>query len=105
MTYPGLDDDLDANDPQWESDPIAFTNALAGRFDSPAEIRMIEILASDGASVDVQVTMESFLDGSGSHLVLRLVDTGDGYQVERADRTQTCHPGRGPQDYQPASCI
>ncbi len=107
VTYPGLDDYLDANDPGWETDPINFANALAGRVDSPAETLMIEVINSDADSPVIQVTTEGFLDdsGFGSRLVMRLRATDQGYRVEQADRAQTCQPGRGHQDYQPAPCL
>jgi len=106
VTYPGLDDYLDTNDPGWEADPTAFANALAGRIDSPAEMRTIEIINADTDSTDIQVTTERFLDDSsfGSRLVVRLRATDQGYRVEQAVRSQTCQPGRGHQDYQPALC-
>lgn len=106
VTYPGLDDYLDANDPEWETNPISFANALAGRIDSPAETLIIEVINSDADGAVIQVTAEGFLDdsGFGSRLVVRLRATDQGYRVEQADRTQTCQPGRGHQDYQPAPC-
>jgi len=108
VTYPGLDDYLDANNPGWENDPIGFANALAGRVDSPAETRTIEIINSDADGAEIHVTTEGFLDddsGFGSRLVVRLRATDQGYRVDQVDRTQACQPGRGHQDYQPAPCI
>jgi hypothetical protein len=106
VTYPGLDDYLDTNNPRWEQDPTGFAHALAGRTDSPAETRTIEVINSDTEGAEIQVTTEGFLDdsGFGSRLVVRLRATDQAYRVEQVERTQACQPGRGHQDYQPAPC-
>jgi hypothetical protein len=107
VTYPSLDDYLDTNNPEWEQDATGFANALAGRIDSPAETRTIEIINSDTDGAGIQVTTEGFLDdsGFGSRLVVRLRATDQGYRVERVERSQACQPARGHQDYQPAPCL
>lgn len=103
-TAPGLDEFLDANDPYWETDPIAFVAALR-RFDV-ASFHSIEVTESTADHVIVVDTTERLLDdsGFGSRRVFTLRPTEAGLRVESIALTQTCQPGRGHQDYQAAFC-
>jgi len=104
-TAPGLDEYLAANDPYWESDPVAFAAAL-GRFDV-ASLHSIEIVESTAELVTVVVTAERFLDDSvdGSRMTITLTPTDAGLRLVEIALTQACQPGRGQQDYQTSPCV
>ena len=108
----GLDEFLDANDVTWEHDPVAFAHAVVGPL-TPPESRQIRVLdgrAGGAGSVVVEVTTIGYPDDSvaaGRHvLVLASSDADDGaLRLVSGTFSQTCQPGRGQQDFQPALCI
>ncbi len=107
----GLDEFLDANDVPWEHDPVAFAHAVVGPL-TPPETRQIRVLdgRAGAGSVVVEITTTGYLDDSvaaGRHvLVLSPATADDGaLRLVSGQFSQSCQPGRGQQDFQPALCV
>ncbi|HWL42522.1 MAG TPA: hypothetical protein VNQ73_06220 [Ilumatobacter sp.] len=100
---PGLDEFLDANDPTWESDPVAFADAIAGP-PGVAESRTVELVSEE--PLVVELTTTGYLDDSvhGDRYRLTLAQVDDTLRLVEADYLTTCQPDRGHQDFQQDYC-
>lgn len=90
--------------PPWDTDPVAFADAVAGPLSSPAELRTINHIKTDAEQEIVTVTDERFLDDSVYATRLTITMTSNLRGVDTITWLNSCQPNRGHQDYQSAYC-
>lgn len=106
VTLPDIDTPIDAEAP-WARNPIAFGNAVAGRF-AVNEHRTIQHDRPSEDEFVVTVTTSNFFDDSvfASRLELTLRRDDDGsFRFVTGAWSQVCQPGRGHQEFSPDRCI
>ncbi len=107
VSAPGLNELLEAEAPRWETDPVAFADAITG---APGvnETRSVRLLSDDGTAVLVEVTTANYFDDSvfaGRHS-LTLERQPDGALRFVSGRfANACQPNRGQQELASELCV
>ena len=101
-----VNDDIDATQPVWAADPVAWGDTFGGVLD-PGAIRTVTTTAP-GDNVTVTVVYDNSLDSTlrATRFVLDLRRGSDGlYRFVSGTYDIACWPDHGHQDFQPQNCF
>ena len=98
---------LDTSTPQppWDTDAIAFADAVLGPVWSPIELRTITVVEQGADTTTVVVTNSNFPDDSVFAARYTIEVRSDLRRVEQIAWANRCQPNRGHQTFEAALCV
>ena len=97
--------DRSTGQPPWDTDAIAFADAVAGPVWSPIELRTISVVEQGADTTTVVVTNSNFPDDSVFADRLTITVRSDLRSVEQIAWANRCQPNRGHQTFEADLCL
>jgi hypothetical protein len=96
---------LDGPQPRWDTDVIAFADAVLGPVWSPIELRTISVVEQGADTTTVVVTNSNFPDDSVFAARYTIEVRSDLRRVEQISWQNRCQPNRGHQTFEADLCL